>query len=369
MKKCIFYLPYELSEHGMGARMMRPRKMIQAFESIGYNVFVIQGYSKQRRQLIRQLKENIRKGEHYEFMYTESSTEPTLLTDPKHLPTHPFLDFGFFKYLKKQGIKIGLFYCDIYWKFDDYGKDLSKYKRFAALKCYSYDISEYKKYLDKFYVSSLRMLSLLRSKKLKSIHGMLLPGAENINAAPKDFTGRDFSEKPLNIFYVGGISAHYRIAKLLSAVKETENCTLTLCCRETEWENEKPQLEQFLCDRITVIHKSGDELMPYYESADIGSLFFERSVYMDMAIPYKAFEYLGHELPVIATKGTAIGTFTEENGTGWVIDYDEQKLCSLLKNIIADPSLLTRKYEQCKQAKRSNLWECRARTVESDLSE
>ena len=50
---------------------------------------------------------------------------PTLLTEPHHFPTHPLLDFGFFRYVKKQGIPIGLFYSDIFWKFEDYGKDLS----------------------------------------------------------------------------------------------------------------------------------------------------------------------------------------------------------------------------------------------------
>ena len=39
MKHCIFYLPYELDPSAARARMVRPRKMIQAFRSIGYDVF------------------------------------------------------------------------------------------------------------------------------------------------------------------------------------------------------------------------------------------------------------------------------------------------------------------------------------------
>ena len=56
MKKCIFYLPYKLDEHGAGARMLRPRKMIQAFCDIGYDVFVIEGVSTTRRRQIREIK-------------------------------------------------------------------------------------------------------------------------------------------------------------------------------------------------------------------------------------------------------------------------------------------------------------------------
>ena len=33
---------------------------------------------------------------------------------------------------------------------------------------------------------------------------------------------RDFSERPLTVFYVGGLGGNYQIAELLKAVKETE---------------------------------------------------------------------------------------------------------------------------------------------------
>ena len=93
-KRCIFYLPYKMDEIGNGARMVRPLKMINAFKNIGYEVFVIQGYSSERKKLIKRLKQNISSGIKYDFMYTESSTEPTLLTNPNHYPTHPFMDFS-----------------------------------------------------------------------------------------------------------------------------------------------------------------------------------------------------------------------------------------------------------------------------------
>ncbi|WP_028505938.1 glycosyltransferase [Ruminococcus sp. FC2018] len=369
MKKCIFYLPYELLEHGTGARMMRPKKMIEAFEKIGYNVFVIQGYSGERRKLIRKLKESIKRGEKYDFMYTESSTEPTLLTNPNHLPTHPFLDFGFFKYIKKQGIKIGLFYCDIYWKFDTYGQELSTPKRLVALKNYEYDIQKYKQLLDKFYVPDLKMLDYLKSQKLRSIAEILPPGAENIEVTVKSSSDRDFSKNPLQIFYVGGIGNHYQIAVLVEAVSKTKNCILTLCCRDTEWNNEKHNYEKWLNDRIHIIHKNGDELEPYYQETDICSLVFKSDKYREMAMPYKAFEYLGHEKPVIATKGTAIGRFTEQNQNGWVVSYDENEICDLLNRIISDPTLLAEKNRKCIDAKKENLWICRAQKVVNDLKQ
>ena len=43
MKKCIFYLPYELDPLAARARMVRPRKMMQAFRDVGYAVGEIAG--------------------------------------------------------------------------------------------------------------------------------------------------------------------------------------------------------------------------------------------------------------------------------------------------------------------------------------
>ena len=95
MKRCLFYLPYQLKEANR-ARMVRPRKMIQAFRDIGYEVFPVTGYAAERKEKIAEVKRMIRAGERFDFMYAEASTMPMLLTQPHHFPTHPFLDFGFF---------------------------------------------------------------------------------------------------------------------------------------------------------------------------------------------------------------------------------------------------------------------------------
>ena len=67
------------------------------------------------------------------FLYSESSTMPTSLTEPHHMPTHPFLDFSFFYFCKRNGIKIGLFYRDIYWKFEIYKEKVHGIKYLGLL--------------------------------------------------------------------------------------------------------------------------------------------------------------------------------------------------------------------------------------------
>jgi len=368
MKQCIFYLPYRLEERGMGARMMRPRKMAQAFRDIGYEVTMISGVSSERRKQMKALKKRIRQGEKFDFMYTESHTEPTLLTDPHHLPTHPFLDFKFFRYIRSCGIPIGLFYCDIYWKFDVYGEGLSEWKKKSAILCYRYDIREYKKTLNRFYVPDMKVCDYVQEEELRAIAGELPPGADNIEiSALSNESGRDFSEKPLTLFYVGGLGKQYQITDLLQAVQRTEKTRLILCCREAEWKKEEATYAPYLCDRIQVIHKSGDELAPYYAEADICSLLFQKDIYRELAKPFKAYEYLAYEKPVLSTKGTAIGNFVERYDIGWNIAYSAKAIQRVFKEIFEDPALLSRMRKNCKAAKAENLWTCRAEQVAKDL--
>lgn len=367
MSKCIFYLPYKLDQNGEGARMIRPRKMIQAFEDIGYDVFVIDGWSSERRKKISQIKKNIRNGVKYDFMYSESSTAPTLLTDPRHMPTHPFMDFGFFKFARRKGIKIGLFYCDVYWKFDSYGEGLPTWKKQSAIINYKYDLKQYKRTLDAFYVPDLKMCRYLDEPVLTAIAKELPPGADNIRHEKKESGVRNFSSRPLTVFYVGGINSHYRITELVKAIHGTDDTRLILCCRSVEWEKEKSAFEPYLDDKIEVIHKSSHELEPYYREADICSLLFMNDEYRGMAKPFKAYEYLAHEVPVISTKGTAIGEFVESNGTGWNVEFDAAAIAEVLNTVKENPSVLDTIRENCHRAKEDNLWTERARTVATDM--
>ncbi len=369
MKRCIFYLPYELDPTASRARMVRPRKMIQAFKDIGYDVFEITGYAVERKKKIHEIKNMISKGFKYDFMYSEASTMPTLLTEPKHYPTHPFLDFGFFKYIKKHDIPIGLFYPDIYWKFDYYGEDLPAWKRLLAIKNYEYDIKEYEKYLARFYIASTSVCELINSDKLTAVSEELLPGSDNLVVIPKSYENRDFTKEPLTVFYVGGVGEQYQITELVGAVARTPHTKLILCCRQTEWEKEKHNYEPYLNDSIEIIHKSGSELEAYYESADLCSLLFKPDSYREMAKPVKAFEYLAHELPVLATEGTGIGDFVKKTGIGWTIAYSIETISNTLASFVAMPELLQEKIPRCKEIKKANSWTRRALQVEEGLIE
>lgn len=363
MKRCLFHIPYKLDRNAKAAPMLRPLKMIEAFQNIGYEVDIVSGYAAERAKSIESIKKKIESGIQYDFMYAESSTMPTLLTEKHHFPTHPFLDFDFFKFAKKHNINIGLFYRDIYWKFPEYKNSLGWLKSYIGILNYKYDIQCYKKYLTKLYVPSKRVYKYL-DEITTDILDTLPPGAE-ING---DYEGKNVtSDDVLKVFYVGGLGNQYQIKELIKAVKETPKCEAIICCRKEEYEKEKYNLADALADNVRIIHAYGDELKEYYSWADICSLMFKPDIYRDMAIPYKTFEYLSYLKPMMASKGTAIGDFVEQNSIGWNIDYDSVAIQNLLSEIIKNPNLLEEKINSCIIVRENNTWERRAQKVVSDL--
>lgn len=362
MKNCIVHIPYKLDENAKSAPMLRPRMLIKAFESNGYNVEVISGYSSERKQKIKELKKNIKSGIKYDFLYAESSTMPTALSDADHIPRHIFADFLFFKYAKKNGIKIGLFYRDIYWMFDAYKNAVSKLKRIIAISFYKYDLYQYRKYVDLMYLPTSRMKKYITNYFDESKIDYLPPGCEMLNQNMKPLNSTS-----IKVFYVGGLGGDYQISSLVQACANVNECELTICCRELEWENEKGTLEKFFNDNIHVIHKNNDELLQYYEQSDICSLMFLNGKYRDMAMPYKCLEYLSYLKPSIATTGTACGDFVESNDIGWVIDYDAESISRLISELINEPGKIKQKQINCISAREKNTWECRALKVAKDL--
>lgn len=369
IKRCIFHIPNYINKESRSGSGIRPMKMLQGFLDNGYSVDIIMGYGSERRRQIKEIKKRIIAGVSYDFVYSESSTMPTLLTEKNHVPLYPFLDFGFLNFCKKKGIKIGLFYRDIYWKFPVYKEEVPWYKRVLSIPMYKYDLRQYKKLLDRLYLPSLLMSPYI---------GLVLPQAELPPGCEwkKDMIAKKKAEwnkkalqhsQPLKLFYVGGVGTLYDLTKLLSVVKKIEDIELTVCCREDEWIKNRDRYASYLSDQIHIIHKSGKELDFYYERADISMLFFSSSGYRRFAMPVKLFEYIGNLTPVIAVKDSSAGKFVEDNDVGWAIDYDEKALEDLIIKIQRERSWLERKNNNMEKVLLDNTWKKRAETVIKDL--
>ncbi len=372
-KRCIFHIPNKLDEKSLSGSQVRPRMMIQAFKDIGYDVDVVMGYGKERKKSINIIKNNIKSGIKYDFLYSESSTMPTLLTEKNHLPLYPNLDFGFFKFCKNHGIKIGLFYRDMHWKFPVYNKQVNGIKKFFAKISYRYDLLKYKSLVDKFYLPSNKLSKYINSKKLESLTDILLPGSsysENFTISKHNFYKNrlDNYDEKLRIFYVGGIFGNYNFIDFVKMVSKFDNILLTICCRKSEWEKYSHLYRDYLNDNIKVIHKSGLELEDYYMKTDLCLAYFKDNDYMKLAVPIKVFEYIGHVCPIICSDNIAISESIKESNIGWVIDYNDINLNNLLKDLLLNYKDIYNKHINCIDFLKENTWSSRASKVAKDLS-
>ncbi|MCP4588760.1 hypothetical protein [Pseudoalteromonas sp.] len=326
--RIIFHHPLPLNYNATSASGIRPLKMIEAFKALGCEVALVTGYSAERKQKILKIKESINNGVEYDFVYSESSTMPTLLTDKNHLPLSPFVDFGFFSFCRRCDIPIGLFYRDIQWAFKEGSSNGSYFKELVARFFYKYDLYCYQKYLNKMYLPSLDMgnyIPIVDKSKFEELppgHSKLL--SNNINNQLCD-------KSEYNLFYVGGFGGLYKMHNLFEAVSNLPSYKLTVCTRQSEWEAVRHQYEDFLSDNINIIHESGKALRFFFDKSDILLLYLEPLKYGGFALPFKLFEYIGERKPILASRKTLWGHFVEKNNLGFVIDYDADALKAFLK--------------------------------------
>jgi len=362
--RIIFHHPLPLDPNAKSASGLRPQRMLQAFKHLGYEVDLVAGYSAERKRCISTVKKNIKQGKIYSFVYSESSTMPTVLTDPHHLPLHPMMDWFFLRFCKKNNIPVGLFYRDIYWLFESYGKELSPIKKAVAKSAYWFDLWVYQQTLSKLYLPSKEMGSYV-PKVNAAIFEALPPGHTSPEANCLKSPGDQSS--PLELFYVGGMSSHYQLHVLFEAVCESPQVNLTVCTREAEWENVREEYP-VLSQNIRIIHKAGVEMEVELQSSGVAVLFVKPQEYWEFASPVKLYEYLGFSKPILASEGTLAGQFVDENHVGWTIPYEKISVIKLLKQLASDPSLISDKQEYLEKVAPQHSWQARAQQVIKDLT-
>ena len=152
-------------------------------------------------------------------------------------------------------------------------------------------------------------------------------------------------------------------------MRDTPGARVTLCVRQETWEESRDHYAPLLPPgRAQVVHRSGDELYPLYERADLGVLFAEPNPYWDFAVPYKLYEYLAHGLPVIAVRGTQTGRLVEEMGIGWVLEYDAGALARLLRHLRGAPEEVEAVRRRMREVLPGQTWQARARQVAIELT-
>ena len=324
----------------------------------GYTIDVVEGCAKQRRQQMATIKRKIRQGVRYDFLYSESSTMPTLLTESHHLPTHPFLDFGFFRFCRRHHIPIGLFYRDIYWNFINRGAD---WKQRVARLFYFYDLSRYRHLLDVLFLPTTDMLQHIPFHFPRRVEQ--LPSGGPYHPLQHRTISTD-----LELFYVGGLGGDYDLRALVQAVALTPKVHLTLCCREDDWDLVQSDYQPLLNDHISVVHKSGDALREAYAAADLFALIFTPSLYRNFAAPYKLFEAIGYGVPLLATADTWSGCYVAQHQIGLVTNNDVDRLRQLLTQLVDNPALLDQFRSNLSTVAQQNTWSARCRQIAAALT-
>lgn len=362
----IFHHPRPVNNEGTSASQIRPYLMYKALQEIGYQVDLVAGFAAERNEDIQTIKTKILDGCKYDFLYSESSTWPTLLTEPHRLPTHPVLDFRFFAWLRKRYIPIGLFYRDIYWRFDYYRENQPLYKTAITIPCYKYDWYQYKKTLDHLFIPAFGYKKAFPSEWPGERLSVLPPGCnpDGINIGNSNIK----MHENLKIFYVGGILPPlYNIKPLLETISELDGIILTVCCRKYEWVKVRDQYEPFDKSKISIIHAHGEELDSLYSSADLFAIIRKPHPYLNFATPFKVFEALGYGIPIVTTNGTETARFVEREQIGWITSNcdDLRRILTYLKQ---NPQEVSKMRKHVESVRFNHTWSSRAQKVADTLS-
>lgn len=353
MSILIFHSPRPIDRPLASGSAVRPRRMLDAFRSIGQEVVVVDGDSRSRKRLWREAV--AWPADRIAGVYSELATTPIALTDPDHLPRSPFMDFQRMHDLKRKGVPVSVYYRDLYWRFSQFAHTASLWKRVVARPFYHLEIHQLGRCADLVFVPSLGMSHHIPFGRVRPPMIALPPGCVERSRT------LDANHSTLRLLYVGGVGPpNYDLSVMLDAVRGLESCELRICCRVQEWDAISSRYQ--VPPNVTVHHAMGSELDAFFLWADALFFWSPTNVYLRFAMPIKVFESMGWGLPVIVNGDTEFGRFVRETGVGWSPSRAEE-LGTLLARIRDDRSELARRAAVAARVRQDHTWEARARTV------
>lgn len=361
----IFHHPGPVAEDFSAGSKVRPARLLKAFRDQGFEVATVTGYSRERLKMADRLTKDLQAGRHFDFVYSESRSIPTLLSDPHRLPLHPWLDARFLHTMRGSGVPTGLFYRDIYWRFDVYRQMLAAPFRWLTIPLYHYDWHWYRQCIQHLFLPSEAMARHLPSHWPSDNCSALPPGATpNLSAENRTSSAK---QGVVRMTYVGGIQPPlYDITALLQLAGSNRRTMLTLCCRKTEWQKLKNHYQPLLNDRIKVVHASGTQLDAIYAQTDLFAMLREPHEYLDFAAPVKLFEAFGRGLPVLCFKGNEAARIIEQEGAGWAI-HNLQEAGQLIDFLAQNPDTLKIKSAATLAAAERHSWNVRVQEIGRQL--
>ncbi|AYF38044.1 glycosyltransferase family 4 protein [Ethanoligenens harbinense] len=342
-RKLLFISFIDFGDFTSGSSV-RPQRMAQAFGKLGYAVTVLSGLQNRKRQrwlrvwrVWRTLRDDLP-----DFCYVE----------PPSGPFFNLCDHLLLLRLWANGVPIGLFYRDAYWKFADWW-GVKGFKRWGLTLMHRFDLIVFRITCTVLFFPTQSMADLFAFPR----KAVLPPAGMECSVPPHPPAGK--------ALYVGGVSHFYGTDMLLGAFAILNEelrrpVHLTVVCRKKEMGDFfEPYLGR---EWLTVLHLSGDAaLAPLYAQSDVALYPSRPDRYMDFCMPVKLFEYLSRALPVVCTDCTEAAAFVRENGVGVVTPYNPREYALAVAALFDDPDGLQAMRAHCAEVLRTkHLWRHRA---------
>jgi hypothetical protein len=345
--------------------------MLEAFREEGFRVDCVVGTSKQRRKQMDEVRSRIRSGTDYRFMYAESATLPIQLTDPHHLPVRPFQDALFFAEISRNEIPTGLFYRDVYWQIDALKYRGPWWKRIPKQVFLWIEWYMFRAFVDRLFLPSMHMYPHIPTSWPKDRVSALPPGCrQNAAGSPKEPSRASSggSRNSLRLFYVGGVEPpYYDLRPLFDMVKQVEGVSLTLCCREEEWAEQKDTYGVDGREDIEVVHAHSDTIGKYYRRADVAADLRRPEGYLELTLPIKTVEAVGYGVPSLVLQGTPAASFVDAEQVGWTVASLEEAE-DMLRHLRDHPDEIIEKRQHVVSVQQDHTWQARVRQAASVLA-
>ncbi len=367
-RRMVFHCPFPVRRSALqSANTARPVQMLEGFKAAGFRVIQITGNAGQRGHRIARLKRLMRRGLTVDFVYSETSNLPLFFNERHRLPVRPFMESRLFHWLRRNKILTGLFLRDLHWRFPHF-RHYSLHKRLAAIPFYWLDWLLYMSRCDQLFVPSAGLADHLPTRPRRAGITVLPPGCARRKDLPPAAAGKPGNDRRwLSLFYVGGITPPlYDLTPVFQCAKELPQDKVTICCREDEWSVARLMYAEEPSGNMRIVHAQGPELASYYRDADLFLFTLQPYEYMKLALPYKLFESVSYEVPILTFAGSEAARWIEEEDAGWVVK-DNTELLALIDRLRRQPDLIRAKGRRLRALAEKHSWANRARSAAAAL--
>lgn len=349
-KQIVFHYPGSLFSQTDTGEKKRPKKILETFQSLNYDVTILAGTYREREERFQHIKKNISQ---YDLVYSENSNLPLSTTGKSRFPQFNSVDYQLFELSKNKGIPIGVFIRDVFWKVKDTSKAKAIHKRILGNLLFNHEVKHYYKTCTKIFLPTESCKNYLPPSDFKNFQ-LLPPAAEIITfekKAPKEIK---------NVVYVGSCQPPvYQVIKGFQSLLTCPNIQLTIVTRPSEQGRLWSILGKNL-QNLSVLTASDEALSKILQNQDIGLACIDSNEYWNLAMPIKVFDYIGHQLPILTYSNGETAKLVIQNQIGWAIEGPE-KIPLFIKNLTNQE--INNKSTNIKNYLKQNTWQDRVKTI------